>query len=610
MAVSLSALMTVLALSACDKPKSNEQPTSQQAPAQQSESARLNAFFDEAFKRDLKRSPMLQTYLGMKTDYNKLDDMSEARFDEDIVIAKADLERLKDFDPAKLDEQARISYAVYEQDQKDKIEGDRWRHHDYPYNQMFGWQSDLPAFMITAHTIDNKADAEGYVARLKAFVPFLGQIDDGMKLRADKGVLPPKFVFPIVIENAGMIIKGAPFDASGKDSTLLADFKGKLAKLDLPQADKDKLVADATAALKDSVKPAFDHLIATLTALEPKATRDDGVWKLPDGQDYYKYRLRTMTTTDMTPEQIHQFGLSEVARIRGEMTAIKDQVGFKGSLAEFFKHLQNDPKQYYPQTDAGQKQYLADNQVLLDAMEKKLPEYFATLPKAKVELRQVEPFRAKGAAAAFYQQPSLDGTRPGYYYVNTYDMKQLPKYAMAAITYHEALPGHHMQIAINQELQGIPEFRKIANFTAYIEGWGLYAEKLAKEMGGYADPYSDFGRLSAELWRAARLVVDTGIHDKKWTREQAIKYMDDFTPNPHGDNIREIERYIVMPGQATAYKIGMSKILEARDAAKSKLGDKFDIRGFHDAVLKSGAVPLSIMEEDVRRWADQVAAGK
>lgn len=608
----LAVSLTALILAGCGQGLGPDQRSEQQSAAPvveaQSESARLNAFFAEAFKRDLARSPMLQTYLGLKDDYDKLDDMSEARQDEDIAIARADLERLRTFDVAKLDEQARISHAVYEQMMKDRIEGDRWRHHDYPYNQMFGWQSDLPAFFVTAHVVDSKADAEAYIARLRATKAFLGQIDDGVKLRAEKGVIPPKFVFPIVLRNARVVITGAPFDNSGKDSTLLADFKGKVAKLDLPQADRDRLVADATAALLDSVKPAFDHLIATVKAIEPRATTDDGVWKLPDGGAYYQYRLKTMTTTAMTAAEIHEFGLKEVARIQDEMKGIMREVGFKGTLQAFFKTLLEDPKQYYPQTDAGKAQYIAANQALLDAMEQKLPAYFATLPKAKVELRAVEPFREKGAAAAFYQPPSLDGARPGYYYVNTYDMKQMPKYAMEAIAYHEALPGHHMQIAIAQELQGIPEFRKIANFTAYIEGWGLYAEKLAREMGAYKDPYSDFGRLSTELWRAARLVVDTGIHDKKWTREQAIAYMDQNTPNPHGDNIREIERYIVMPGQATAYKIGMTRILEAREAAKARLGAAFDLRGFHDAVLKSGAVPLSIMADDVARWAEDVAA--
>lgn len=577
----------------------------------QEESARLNAFLAETFKRDLARSPIFQSYLGYKTDNDKFDEITDAYLDEEIAIARDDLKKLKTFDLARLSGQARLSHDVYKLTLENRIAGDQFRYHSYPYNQMFGWHSQLPAFMITTHVVDNKADAEAYISRLNEFRRVFGQINDDVRKRAGKGIVPPHFVFATVRENIKQVVAGAPFEKSDKDSSLLADFKSKVASLKLSSREEKKLIQKATQAIQTSVKPAYDDVLKTLAEIEPLAAgKNNGVWALPDGEAYYNHRLRVMTTTDMTADEIHEFGLQEVARLHEEVRSVMAKVGFEGTVQAFFRHVLADPNQYYPQTEEGQNQYLIDNRALLDVMEKKLPDYFGTIPKAPLELRQVESFRAAGSAAAFYQPPSLDGTRPGYYYVNTIDMKQVPKFAMEAIAYHEALPGHHMQIAINQELKDIPQFRKVPDFTAYIEGWGLYAEWLAKEMGAYKDPMSDFGRISTELWRAARLVVDTGIHSKKWTREQAIQYMDENTSNPHGDNVREVERYFVMPGQATAYKIGMTKIIEAREQAKAKLGDQFDIRDFHDVVLKSGALPLTMMEANVNRWVEKLQASQ
>lgn len=577
------------------------------APEQQlSESERLNAFFAEVFARDLRRSPMFQTYIGVKDDYDKLDDVSEARQDQDIALVRQDLFRLKsEFDVNKLDDASRLSYRLFEYLATQKLEGDRWRHHNYPFNQLFGWQSHIPSFMGSAHQVNSVADAEAYVARLNAVPQVMKDLLDGLRRRADKGVLPPQFVFPQVIAQAQTVIAGAPFAGDG-DSPLYADFKTKVAALDAPQADKDRLLAAAEGALRQAIKPAYDDLIAAMRALAPKATADDGVWKLPNGAAYYTYKLREETTTDLSAEEIHSLGLREVARIHKEMEAIKAKVGFEGDLRAFFQVTRTDPKFYYPDSDEGRARYMQDVSAVIDDMRGRLDGLFNIKPKAGLEVRRVEPFREKNAPTAFYQQPALDGSRPGYYYVNLYDMKALPLYQLAAIAYHEAIPGHHMQIAIAQELQGMPEFRKIANFTAYTEGWGLYAELLPKEIGLYQDPYADFGRLSAELWRAARLVVDTGIHAKRWTRAEAIAYMDENTPNAHADNVREVERYIVMPGQATAYKIGMMKILELREHARQVLGPKFDIAGFHDVVLKDGAVPLHVLETLVSEWIAKV----
>ncbi|HEC00773.1 MAG TPA: DUF885 domain-containing protein, partial [Sphingomonadales bacterium] len=301
-------------------------------------------------------------------------------------------------------------------------------------------------------------------------------------------------------------------------------------------------------------------------------------------------------------DEIHQLGLDEVARIHGEMRDIMKKVNFEGSLQDFFEFTRTDKQFYYPNTEEGKQAYLTKAEQIINTMKGRLDEVFISKPKADLIVKRVEAFREKSAGKAFYNRPAPDGSRPGIYYANLYKMSEMPTYQMEALAYHEGIPGHHMQLAIMQELKNIPKFRKFGGYTAYTEGWGLYSEFLPKEMGFYADPYSDFGRLAMELWRACRLVVDTGIHDKKWTREQAIDYLATNTPNPRGDVVKAIERYIVMPGQATAYKIGMLKIQSLRAKAKAELGDKFDIRQYHEVVLRDGALPLSTLEDKVNEW--------
>lgn len=600
-------------LSACGQETPSASSATESAAEQShlSESERLNAFFAEVFKRDVARSPMFQTYIGVKDDYDELDDVSQARQDEDVALARQDLFRLKsEFDINKLDEDARLSYRLFEYLTTRTLEADRWRHHDYLFDQVFGWHSHIPSFMGSAHQVASVVDAEAYVARLNAVPKMMDDLIASLNLAAEKGILPPKFVFPQVIDQARIVITGAPFSSGGDDSPLYADIKAKVAALaDVAQDQREQLLASAADALTQSVGPAYEKLMNRLSQLEEQASTDDGVWRLPDGEAYYAFRLRQATTTDMGPDEIHTLGLREVERIHQEMAAIMEKVGFKGDLKSFMKATRDDPKFYYPNTDEGRDQYMKEVNAVIDDMRGRLDDLFHTKPKAALEVKRVEPYREKNSPTAYYQRPALDGSRPGYYYVNLYDMNALPKYQLAAIAYHEAIPGHHMQIAIAQELQDMPEFRKLANFTAYTEGWGLYAELLPKEIGLYADPYTDFGRLSTELWRAVRLVVDTGIHAKRWTREYAIAYMDDNTPNAHDDNVREVERYIVMPGQATAYKVGMLKILELRERARQILGNKFDLAGFHDAVLKNGAVPLDVLETLVSEWVDEVDPG-
>jgi uncharacterized protein (DUF885 family) len=426
---------------------------------------------------------------------------------------------------------------------------------------------------------------------------------DKAEVRAAKGIMPPKFVYGLVIDSCREVVAGAPFDTSGKKSALLEDIEGKIAAIkEADAATKASLLADATAALTGAVQPAYGKLIALLQAHEQRTTTDDGVWKLPEGGEFYAYQLRGSTTTRLTAAEIHALGLREVARIHSGMEAIMKQVGFTGDLQAFFKYIKEDPKFYYPTTPEGKAAYMKRATEIIDTMRARLDEFFITKPKAPLVVKPVEPFREQGSAGAFYEQPAPDGSRPGAYYVNTIDMRGVPIFEMETLAHHEAIPGHHMQIAIAQELTGIPRFRKFGGNTAYIEGWALYAEYFPKEFGFYQDPMQDFGRLYDELLRAVRLVVDTGLHDKKWTREQTMDYFRKNTPNPERDIFTETNRYIVWPGQATAYKVGQLKILELRELAKKELGARFDLREYHDLVLKDGSVPLDILEENVRAW--------
>ncbi|MBA6365547.1 DUF885 domain-containing protein, partial [Colwellia sp. BRX8-8] len=392
------------------------------------------------------------------------------------------------------------------------------------------------------------------------------------------------------------ILAGAPFE-DGKDSTILADFTKKVNKLEISTAEKSTLLAEVNTALITSIKPGYQQLVNYLETLEKKADNRDGAWKFPEGEAFFNNALQRTTTTDLTANQIHQTGLSEVARIHGEMRVIMEKVGFEGELGEFFEFMRNDKQFYYAADDAGKQRYLDEAVALIDDMEGRLDSLFLTKPKAKLKVKAVEAFREQSSGKAFYQQPAPDGSRPGVYYANLYDMQAMPTYQMAALAYHEGIPGHHMQIAIKQELTNIPKFRKFGGYTAHTEGWGLYSEMIPKEIGLYQDPYSDFGRLAMELWRACRLVVDTGIHTQKWTRAQGIEYYVANTPNAKSDAVKMVERHVVMPSQATAYKIGMLKIIELREHAKVELAEKFDIREFHDVVLRNGPVPLNVLAQ-------------
>ncbi|TDN87639.1 uncharacterized protein (DUF885 family) [Salegentibacter sp. 24] len=584
-------------LVACNQKEENYSP---EEIAEQS--AELNQYFEAEFQKDVADSPMMQTRLGQKTNYGKWDDFSHLKYAQDLEKAKKRLEYLKKVDVAALNKQTRLSYDLYRQNLENEINDYDFRFYDYPVNQMFGYHAELPAFLINMHQIDSVSDARAYISRLEGIPRVMEEVIGNLKIREQNGIVPPVFVFDRVLESSRNIIKGKPFGKSSENSALLADFKSKVDKLDISEQEKKELIYKAETTLTKAVKPAYQNLIVFLETQQKRANNDAGAWKFPKGDAFYAKALKRTTTTNLSAEEIHEIGLAEVARIHSEMEKIKKAVGFKGTLQDFFEYMRSDEQFYYANDSLGREKYLTVATDIINTMKARLDNLFLTKPQAKLVVKAVEAFREKSAGKAFYQQPAIDGSRPGTYYANLYDMSAMPTYQMEALAYHEGIPGHHMQIAIAQELENIPQFRKFSFYTAYVEGWGLYSELLPKEIGFYKDPYSDFGRLAMELWRSCRLVVDTGIHAKKWTRQEGIEYYKQNTPNAESDCIKMVERHIVMPGQATAYKIGMNKILELRETAKEELGEDFDIREFHDVILLDGALPLNILEEKVDNW--------
>ena len=577
--------------------------TAPTAAAEVDQNAAIATFFEEYDAQQLALSPLSKSYRGIKdSDYGRWDDFttaSEARAND---AARSALKEMRTrFDPAQLTPENRLSYRLFEKRAERSEAAVKYNDYGYVFDQMNGAQSELPAFLINIHRVDNKSDARAYVSRLYGIGPGMSQAIEQAKARAAQGIMPPKWVYPYVINDARNVITGAPFD-SGPDAPLFADFKGKVGKLNISQIERDLLVADAAQALNSALKPAYEALISEMTAQETVAGTDDGVWRFKDGTGYYAERLANYTTTNMTPEQIHQLGLAQVVRIHKEMGVVQKKMGVKGDLQAFFKYMRTEPKFYAPETAEGRALYLSETQKANDAITPLLPKWFGTLPQAPLVVKPVEAFREKSAGKAFYQRPAPDGSRPGTYYANLYKMADMPLTEVEALFYHEGVPGHHLQLAIQTELKGVPAFRKFGGVTAYSEGWGLYSEKLAKDMGLYTDPARDFGRLQLELHRAIRLVVDSGLHYKRWSRETAIKYVEDNSADAPGGIVKAIERYIIYPGQATAYMVGRLKISELRDKAQKALGKKFDIRGFHDTLLKSGPVPLDVLEEQVDAW--------
>ena len=581
-------------------------PIAEPAPvAPTARSAELATFFTEYDKAELELSPLSKSYRAIKDeDYGALDQYTDAAAITGRELDQRTAEALQSrFDRAALSPDDQLSYDILLYRNTRAASIFPYRRNAYVFDQMNGAQADIPAFLINIHKVDSEADARAYISRLEQTGRYIDQAVAESIERDTLGVRPPRWVFPQVIEQSKNIITGAPFTA-GKDNDLFADFKTKVGKLSLPQATKDALIAEARTAMLTAMRPAYQRMIATLATQARRAGTDDGIWRFADGAAQYKALLKYYTTTELDGDQIHALGLAQVARIHGEMTAIKESVGFAGTLNQFFAHIRGGKQFYYPNNAAGKQNYLDASARAEAQVAAALPRFFGRLPKSKLLIKAVEPFREKNAGKAFYQDPPPDGSRPGTYYVNLYDMQNMPSTEVEALYCHEGLPGHHLQGALLSELKEgeVPPFRQFSGYTATDEGWGLYAEKLCKEMGLYSDPYRDFGRLQLELHRAIRLVVDSGLHHKRWTRSQAIKYVEDNSADAKGGIVKAIERYIVYPGQATSYMVGKLKIEELRARAKAALGEKYDDRGFHDTVLLAGSMPLEILEARVDGW--------
>ena len=586
-------------------------PVEEAAPAQAApepipaKNAALVAFFDEADKAELAMSPRGKAYRAIKdADYGKWD-----QFTDEDTLARRELGRRlaselqQRFDRATLSPEDQLSYDLFLYRNTRAESVFPYRDYGYVFDQMNGNQSEGPAFLINIHKIDTVSDAEAYVSRIREIARYLDQSVDQARKRQALGVMPPKWVFPYVIADSRNVITGAPF-GPGQDSAVWADLKAKVDKLNTDAATKTRLLDAGKAALINNLRPAYRRVIALMQAQQKVAGTDDGIWRFPNGAAQYQALLKFYTTVDMTPDQVHELGLAQVARIHGEMSAIKDRVGFKGSLQEFFVHMREGKQYYYSNDAAGRQRYLDETDKALTQTMAAVPRFFGRTPKTPLLIKPVEPFREKSAGKAFYQDPPPDGSRPGTYYVNLSDMNAMPSTEVEALFCHEGVPGHHLQGALLSELgKGeVPPFRQFSGYTATDEGWGLYSEKLCKEMGMYQDPYRDFGRLQLELHRAIRLVVDSGIHHKRWSREQAIKYVEDNSADAKGGIVKAIERYIVYPGQATAYMVGKLKIEALRRKAEAELGPKFDIKGFHDTVLLAGSMPLDMLEKRVDDW--------
>ena len=559
----------------------------------------LNKWFDEKYEELLQMSPLGLTVQGRKEHYDKMDDLSKEAEDKQLAWYTETANELEEkFDYVSLNDQDQTSYDLWLYQYDALKESIAYRDMDYVFDQMRGLHAQLPTFMINFHKVDSLADMNDYISRIQESGRAMNQLVDRAKEQSASGILPPKFAFETVITQTKALVDGTPLldDMNRKIDALMASetINSELA---------DDLKAQSEKAISEYFTPAYDNLLAWLeTEIDNAEATPTGVSRHPNGKNFYNHRLKVFTTTDLTADDIHEIGLNEVARIQQEMLAIKDKVGFEGDLNAFFDFVNSDEQFFFPNTDEGRQAYIDESTKYLVDLTKKLPDYFGILPKAELEVRRVEAFREQDGAPQHYHPGTPDGSRSGTYYAHLSDMNAMPKTTMEGVAYHEGNPGHHMQISIAQELESVPKFRTQAGFSVYSEGWGLYSETLAKEMGGYQNPYYDFGRLVNEIWRAIRLVVDTGLHAKGWTEAEAIKYFSENSSIAEGAIKAEVQRYMVMPGQATSYKIGMLKIQELRQKSEDELGDRFDIKGFHDTILGGGALPLELLERRVNAW--------
>ena len=571
----------------------------------------LDHFLAKELIVSMTESPEYMTYLGLFDNFDfvtkhnqKLSIPSAEQSKENYENNVKKLKIIKGFDINTLEQDQRITQKIALFDTQNDIERyERFKYHSYPFNQISGNHLNLVEFMTDTHPLKSRTDAENYIERVQMFDEVLEANLLWLEEQKRQNIYAPKFVFDHVIKQLNELIN---YDDS--ENPLMVIFKDKVNKLNLKTEETDKLIKELSKVISEDVKPGFQLILSFMESNYEMANKYHGVWSLPDGDDYYALRLRSYTTTDYSAEEIHQLGLQEVDRIGRRMKEIFLELGYKVDkpVGEMMNDLNEDPNFLYEDTEDRKKIVIDDyNQMVKEAEEDVRP-YFYKFPSSPVEVRPVPEYSEKTAAGGYYQSPSLDGSRPGVFYANLYDIKQTPKYGMRTLTFHEAVPGHHFQLALNIENEELTLYRRLGYSTsAHTEGWALYAEQLGVEIGMTKNLYDELGVLQSEMFRANRLVVDTGIHHKKWTREKAMDYMKKTTGMSDTEVRVEIERYIVWPAQATSYKMGMIKILELRERAKSALGEKFDLRDFHSIVLDHGIVPLFVLEDLIDQWIEE-----
>jgi uncharacterized protein (DUF885 family) len=580
--------------------------TSLQASISYTPDEQVDAILNNYTQKNLLADPEWQSYLGFKEGNDSWTATSEEKFLYDVQCVSEAMKELQKINPEELSDEHRVSYKLFLKKGELDIEAYHWRYHEFRWNHMWGPQSEIAYVLTSIHNIESLQDALDYIERVKKVQPLVKDYLRFYEEASRRGIHPPHLVYSKIIQTAKEVISDYPFDSSEETNPIYLHFVQSLLDLDISAERKESLKLQLRDALIFYFLPAYEDIIETMQRDSVKYTDNNGVWALPEGKAYYAFLLRDETTTDLTPEEIHQLGLQEVDRIHNEMRKIMEKVGFEGTLTEFFTYLRDGQEFYFPDDDAGRQMCLNVAHRYIDHMKELLPQMFNIFPKADLQVKQVESYREKSTGSAFYVSPAVDGSRPGTLYLNLYSMRAHPMHEMESLLYHEGIPGHHMQLSIARELKTLPLFRKLYRNNAYTEGWALYCEQLPKEFGCYENPYSDFGRLNLELLRATRLVVDTGLHYKRWSIDQAVKYMMENTPNSEESCRKSVQRYLVMPAQAVSYKIGMIKILELRQKAKTALGDKFDLKAFHDVLLKHGALPMDMLEEQVDLWIESV----
>ena len=550
----------------------------------------LHALFERHHAFRMQSQPEFATYEGDHRFNDQLSDLSEAAEDARFAQVQGFRHELSLMDRAALTPDDQLNYDMFALLLDEQIDGHRFKAHYMPLNQMTGYQLSLP-HLIDIQPLKAADQFPDYFARLRASAKQVDDVIANLRLGIKTGLVQPRHVIEQVLPQLESLMAG-----KAQDSVFYLPLAQNMA---LGEAERDKLGRELAELIDTTVKPGYQKLHDFVKETYLPACRETmGLWALPDGEAMYQYYIGVFTAPGLHADEIHELGLQEVARIEQEKNLLRQKLGFEGTVQDFNHHLRTSPDFVFESKEALWAEY---ERVMLEGTEKSAA-LFHRMPKAPCVLKEVESYKAKSAPQAYYMPAPEDGSRPGYYYLNTYDLPSRPTYAVTALTLHEAIPGHHLQLALAQELEGLPYFRRRMHITSYLEGWGLYAEFLGHQMNMYRDPYQHYGALSFEMWRACRLVVDTGLHHKRWTRQQAIDFMKHHMSNSEHDIAAEVDRYLIMPGQALSYKIGEIKIKELRARAEQQLGGRFDLRDFHEVVIRNGAVPLAVLEDQVDRW--------